>query len=124
MNRTWRRLAPIFESPTLISSLNDVAKMREAMQHDGRHLGVGEDLWPIREGKIGGDDHRHILVKFRDQMEEELGTGIAEGQVAELVDHDQIMAQQGFCHHTAAASRHVLFQAIDEIDEIEERALE
>lgn len=36
--------------------------MREPIQHRSRHLGVGEDLGPVGEGEIGGDDDRGVLV--------------------------------------------------------------
>ena len=96
--------------------------MREPIQHRGRHLGVGEDLGPVGEGEIGGDDDRGVLVELADQVEEQLRASLAEGQIAELVDDDEILAQQGFDDASALAGGLLLFELIDQVDEVEETA--
>ena len=52
--------------------------------------GVGEDLVPFREGLVGGDDRRALLIPAGDDFEEQIGVAGVVGQVPELVaDHEQ-----------------------------------
>ena len=57
-----------------------------------RHLGVAEHGGPFGEGEVGGDDHRGALVEPADQVEQELATGQREGQIAQLVEYQQVDA--------------------------------
>src|SRR6185312_11692234 len=51
------------------------------IEHGGGHLGVAEDLGPIGEGEVGGDQQRGVLVELADQMEQQLPTGLAEREI-------------------------------------------
>jgi hypothetical protein len=51
-----------------------------------------------------------------------LCAGLAERQIAEFVDHDEIVAQQSLDDASALSRRLFLFELIDEIDEVEEAA--
>ena len=84
--------AAVFESPAGVAGLDDVAVMGEAVEHGGGHLGVAEDLGPIGEGEVGGDQQRGVFVEFADQVEQKLTAGLAERQIAKLVDDDEIVA--------------------------------
>ena len=66
--------------------------MREPVEQRGGHLGVAEDGWPFAEGEVGGDDDRGALVEAADQVEQQLPTGLREGQVAEFVEDDEVEA--------------------------------
>ena len=45
-----------------------------------------EDLGPFVEGQVGCDDDGAALVALGDDLEEQLGAGLAEGDKAQLVD--------------------------------------
>ena len=45
-----------FKAPAVVSGLDDIAAVGEAIEQRGRHLGVREDARPFTEGEIGGDD--------------------------------------------------------------------
>lgn len=62
----------------------------EAIEQRAGHLGVDEDARPFTEGEIGSDEDRGALVEFRDEMEEQLPGGLGEGQIAELIEHDEV----------------------------------
>ena len=64
----------------------------EAIEQCGGHLGVAEDIRPFAEGEIGGVDYRGAFVEPADEMEQELAAGLGEGQVAELVEDDEVHA--------------------------------
>src|SRR3546814_19626888 len=94
----------------------------QADVHCGGHLGVAEELGPIGEGEIGGDEKRVVFVELADQVEQELAAGLAERQIAELVDDDEIIAQQLLGEAAAAAGGLLLLELVHQIDEIEEAA--
>ena len=116
----WTRSSPVFEPPALVAGLDDIAVVRQPVEHGGRHFGVAEDLRPVGEGEIRGYDNRGVFIELADQMEQQLSAGLAEGQIAEFVDDDEIMAQQSLDDPTAPSGGLFLFELIDEIDEIEE----
>ena len=114
--------ASVLEAPAGVAGLDDVAVVGQAVEHGGGHLGVAEHLGPIGEGEVGGDQQRGVLVELADQMEQQLPAGLAEGQIAELVDDDEIVAQQLLGQAAAAAGGLFLLELVDQIDEVEEPA--
>src|SRR5580692_6654773 len=76
----------VLEAPTVIAGLDDVAMMRQAIEHGGGHPSVAEYLRPIGKSQIGGDQQRRVLVQFADQVEQQLATRLGEWQIAQLVD--------------------------------------
>ena len=54
------------------------------------HLGVFEDRRPFAEAKIGGDDHRCLLVEPTDEVERELSASPGKGQIAEFIKDDEV----------------------------------
>jgi hypothetical protein len=53
---------------------------------------VAEDLGPLREGHIGGDDDGGLFGSLGDGLEEQFGGDFGERNVAEFIDEDQIHA--------------------------------
>ena len=58
--------------PRVVTGFQDLAVVREAIEHGGGHLFVPEDLGPFSEAPVGGDDHRGLLVELGDEVEEQL----------------------------------------------------
>ena len=46
----------VFEPPTGITGLDDVAVMGQTVEHGSRHFCIAKNLWPICKGEIGGDE--------------------------------------------------------------------
>jgi hypothetical protein len=109
----------VFEAPTGIAGLDDVAMVRQPIEHGGGHLGVAEHLGPIGEGQIGGDQQRRVFVELADQVEQQLAARLTEWQIAEFIDDDEIVAQQLLGETAAAAGRLLLLQLIDQVDQVE-----
>jgi hypothetical protein len=84
----------VFEAPAFITSFDDIAVMGEPVEHGGCHFCITKYLWPVGKGEIGCDDDRGVFVKLADQVEQELGTGLAKRQIAQFVDDDEVVAQQ------------------------------
>ena len=60
----------VFESEAVVSGLEDVAVVGQAVEQCGRHLGIAEDARPFAEAQVGGDDDAGALVKLAQQVEE------------------------------------------------------
>ena len=75
-------------------------------------FGVAEHLRPIGEGEVRGDEQGRVLVKLADQVEQELSAGLAERQIAQLVDDDDVVSQQLLGQPATAAGRLLLFELI------------
>ena len=57
------------EPEAVVSGLQDVAMMREAVEQRRGHLGVAEHGGPLAEGEVGGDDDGGPLVQLADEVE-------------------------------------------------------
>src|SRR5262245_2155551 len=90
------------EAPAVVAGLDDVAVMGQAIQQGSGHLCVAEDAGPFTEGEIGGDEDRGALVQPADKVEQELSTGLGEGQVAEFIKDDEVHAGQMISKATLA----------------------
>ena len=91
--------------------------MGEPVEQCGRHLGVAKDAGPFAEGEVGGDNDGSALVEAADQVEEELAAGLGKGQIAELIEYDEVEAGQVIGKPSLAAGSGLAFQAVDEVDD-------
>mmetsp|Transcript_59149 Transcript_59149/g.139299 ORF Transcript_59149/g.139299 Transcript_59149/m.139299 type:complete len:239 (+) Transcript_59149:3674-4390(+) len=71
-----------------------MAVVGQPIQKRRGHLGVAEDAGPFAEAQVGGDDHAGVLVELGEQMEQQRPAGLAERQVAELVQDEQVHVHQ------------------------------
>jgi hypothetical protein len=66
------------------------AAMSEVIEERCGHLGVAKDARPFGEGEVGRDDDRGTLVELADEVKEQLTAGLREGQIAELVENEEV----------------------------------
>ena len=101
--------------------------MGETVEQCGGHLGVAEDRGPFAEGEVCGDDDRGALVEPAHEVEEQLPTGLSEGQVAEFVEDDEVAADELLCGAALApgvarscARRHagLGLEVVDQVDDV------
>ena len=85
-------------------------------------LGSPKTARPFAEGEVGGDDDRGLLVEPADEVEEQLAAGLGEGQVAELVEHDEVHAAEMVGDASLAAGAGLGLELVDEVDDVEEAA--
>ena len=83
----------VLEAPAVIAGFDDIALMGEAIEQCGCHFGVGKHAGPFCDSQMGGDDDRGTLVKTTDEVKQELTAGFGKGQIAKLVEDDQINAR-------------------------------
>src|SRR5260221_9330530 len=74
-----------FEAPAVVTGLDDVTVVGQAVEQRGRHLGIAKHTGPLSECEIGGDDDRRALVEPADEVEQELAAGLSERKVAKFV---------------------------------------
>ena len=113
-------LGPILEAPGVVSGLDDLAVVRQTIEERGGHLGVAEDGRPFAEGQVGGDDDRGALVEPADEVEQQLASGLGEGQVAELVEDDEVAPGQLIGEPALAAGAGFGLEPVDQVDDVEE----
>src|SRR6188472_4559750 len=63
--------------------------MEQTVEDGGGDDAIAEDLTPTPEALVAGENHGSALVPPTNQLEEEIGTGPVDGQVADLVDDQQ-----------------------------------
>src|SRR5690606_19917049 len=68
--------------------------MDDAVDHCGGDDLVSEDAGPGAEWQVAGQDEGGVFVAGGDELEEEVGGVLLEGEVADLVDDDQPVAAQ------------------------------
>ena len=89
VERRAGRLPTLPEAVALSVHLQDVNAVSEAVQQGAGQPLRAEDLGPLVEGQIGGDQYRPSLVSLAEDLEEELSAGLGERYEAQLVDDEQ-----------------------------------
>ncbi len=69
--------------------LDDDGVVQEPVEEGGGDDGVAEDLGPLGEAAVRGEDHGALLVAGVDELEEQAGASGGDGEVADLVDDEQ-----------------------------------
>ena len=61
--------------------------VQQAVEHGGGEGGVVvEDLRPLAVHAVGGDDGGAVLVALAEDLEQQVGAGLVDGQVAQFVE--------------------------------------
>ena len=89
------RLHRLPEAITFAVHLENVALVCEPIKQRRRHPFALEHLSPLAERQVAGDQKAASLVAVGEDLEEQLGTGTAERQVAQLVHGQKVKAVQG-----------------------------
>jgi hypothetical protein len=108
------RLVALTESVRFIACLNDMTVMCQSIQQRRRELRVPEHRRLLREREVRRDDHAGALVELREQMEQQRPTGLAERQVAQLIEDHQIGVHQAVGKSALSAGRLLLLQRVDQ----------
>src|SRR3954468_5499027 len=85
-------LEAVAEAPALGAGVDDVGLVGDAVNDGLGQAGVGEDLGPFAEREVGGDDQAAAFVAFGDDLKDELGGARGQGQVAQLIEADELGA--------------------------------
>src|SRR5512133_2006745 len=82
------------ESVGVASEGDDFGVVDEAVDHGFGDDLVAEDFAPAAEWLVGGNDQGGAFVAAGDQLEEQVGRFGFEGDVADLIDHQQRVAAE------------------------------
>jgi hypothetical protein len=81
--------------PKTFALNNDGLRMMEQPVQDGGRQGavIVKDFGPLLKGAVGGNDDCPLFIAQRggvlDHLEEQIGTGLINGQVAQLVEDEE-----------------------------------
>ena len=70
----------------------------QPIQQGGCHAFSLEDLAPVAERKVAGDQQTAAFVAIGEYLEQKLGPGPAERQVAQFIDDQKVELVQAFQH--------------------------
>ena len=85
-----RDLDERFESRLLPLFTRRTREVRDLLPGRQGHGVVGEDLVPLSERLVGGDQQRAVLVAVADQFEQHAGLGLIFGGVGKIVQDDEV----------------------------------
>jgi len=86
----------------------------QTVQQCGGQLGIAEYLGPLRETQIGGDDHTGFFIQFADQVEQQCAADLAERQIPQFIQDDQIDMAEAIGQPALSAVEFFLLQRIDQ----------
>ena len=72
--------------------------VRQSVQQSGRHAFSLEDLAPVAERKVAGDQQTATFVPIGEYLEQKLGPGPTERQITQLVDDQKVEFVQTLQH--------------------------
>ena len=72
--------------------LYDLGVVEQAVEQRGGDDLVAEDVAPLAEAAVGGEDHGAALISSVDELEEQIGAAWSDREVADLVDDQQGIA--------------------------------
>jgi hypothetical protein len=70
--------------------VDDDRMVEQAVQQRSRDHGISKNLSPLGKAAIAGQDHGAALVAGVDQLKEQVPGRGAEGEIADLVDDQQL----------------------------------
>ena len=112
----------VLEAPAFVAGLDDVAVMGQAIEQGGGHFGIAKDARPFAEVEVGGDDDRGLLIEMADQVEQELPATLGKGEIAKLVEDDEVQAGKPVGDPALALGPDLTLELVDEVDHLEEPA--
>jgi hypothetical protein len=100
-----------------------VAVVKEAVEDRGRGGGVGQELGPAFEVDVGRDRDRALFVGGGDEAEQVVGGDAVEGGEAEVVDDDEVVAQEALDEFADGVVGEAAVERLDQLVGLEEADL-
>jgi hypothetical protein len=92
-----------------------VAVVQQLVQQaDGGGV-LGQEPAPVLERVVAADAEGLALVGRGDEPEQQLGAGVVQGREAELVDEDEVVAEQRVDDPSDAVVREAAVEGLDEV---------
>ena len=75
-----------FQPITAALDIDHPAVVKQPIEDGRSDHGAPEELLPVGEALVGGDDRRALIIAIRDELEEEIGFPAVHGQVDGFID--------------------------------------
>ena len=69
--------------------------VHDAIDGQEGHGGIGEDLTPLAEGLVGGDQQRSTLIACAYQLEQDARLRLVLGEIGDVVEDQQVSPALG-----------------------------
>ena len=93
---SFRAFLGVSETVAFAVGLDDVDAVGESVEECAGESLVAEDLGPLLEGEVGRHQNALPFVGTAEHLEEQLGAGLGEGHVAELIENEQMLFLDAF----------------------------
>ena len=93
-------LQGVLQTVTLPAAVDHMGPVCDPVQQCCSQVRIPEDLGPIPEPQVRRDDHRLLLMSFRENLKEELRSLLGEGNIAQLVNDQKAIGGVSL-HHPA-----------------------
>ena len=80
----------VFEPEAVAVELEDVNVVSKAIEQGASQALGGKHAGPLVEGQVAGDDNRAALIALTEDLEQQLGAGRRERNVAQLIDDQKL----------------------------------
>ena len=110
----------LFEAEAFAIHLEDMAMVGESIQQSRSHAFALEDMIPIAERQVAGDQQAAAFIAIGEDLEQQFGSRAAEREVAEFVHDQQVDFIEPFEQLVEAEFLLSFFQLIDQCRRREE----
>ena len=107
------------DSPAFVPGFDDFAVVGDPVEQSGGHFTGSKELRPFAEREVGRYEQRSPFIELGNQVEWELPAALGKREVPELIQHDQIHPCQALREFAAASGELLLFQFVDQVDDVE-----
>ena len=97
--------------------MHDDGVVKQPVQQGGGDHGIAKNIAPFGKAAIGRQYHRALLVASVDELEEQVASASADGEIADLIDDQQRAAAEEPDALAQATFSIGLGQGIDDIGE-------
>jgi hypothetical protein len=108
------------EAVAVSADVDDVTVVDEPIDQGRRHDLIAEDLAPVLEAFVAGQDRRRMFIASGEELEEEHRPGPRDGEIADLVDDHQAREHEGAEAVREPAAALGLFKRVEQIGECRE----
>jgi hypothetical protein len=110
-----RSFPGLSQSVTFPIGFQDVASVSKPVKKSpGESLGA-KDLGPFLEGQVGGHHEAMMLIGPADDLEEQFGSGLGEGNISEFIDDQEMESLELFMQSLQSFFLPALYELRDQV---------
>ena len=105
----------ILEAVTVAADIDGDGLVQEAVEEGRGEDMVREDVAPLVERLVGGENDAAALITSRDKLEQEWGGALVEGKVANFVQDQDLRTTQGLHTLRETVSPSIVSQLVEQV---------